>query len=69
VGFVIGGAVAAALSPRASYAVAGLGVLAVLAVAVVALRRIGWRGDEPAAEAEVDIAEPPAPPRTTLAPP
>jgi MFS family permease len=69
VGFVIGGAVAAALSPRASYAVAGLGVLAVLAVAVVALRRIGWRGDEPAAEAEVDIAEAPAPPRTTLAPP
>jgi MFS family permease len=69
VGFVIGGAVAAALSPRASYAVAGLGVLAVLAIAAVALRRIGWRGDEPAAEAERDVAEPPAPPRTTLAPP
>jgi hypothetical protein len=69
VGFVIGGVVAAALSPRASYAVAGLGVLAVLSVAGVALRRTGWRGDEPAADVEVDVAEAPAPPRTTLAPP
>jgi MFS family permease len=69
VGFVIGGAVAAALSPRASYAVAGLGVLAVLSVAAVALRRIGWRGDAPAAESEVELADAPAPPRTTLAPP
>jgi MFS family permease len=69
VGFVIGGVVAAALSPRASYAVAGLGVLAVLSVAGVALRRTGWRGDAPVADVEVDVAEAPAPPRTTLAPP
>ena len=44
-GFVIGGAVAATFSPRASYAVAGAGVLAVLAVALVALSRAGWRGE------------------------
>jgi MFS family permease len=69
VGFLIGGVVAAALSPRASYAVAGAGVLAVLAIAAVALRRTGWRGDEPASDADVDLAEAPAPPRTTLAPP
>jgi MFS family permease len=69
VGFVIGGVVAAALSPRASYAVAGLGVLAVLSVAGVALRRTGWRGDESVADVQVDVAEAPAPPRTTLAPP
>jgi MFS family permease len=70
VGFLIGGVVAALLSPRASYAVAGLGVLAVLAVAAVALRRIGWRGDERAAQAEPDAPEAPAPPpRTTVAPP
>jgi MFS family permease len=69
VGFVIGGVVAAALSPRASYAVAGLGVLAVLSVAGVALRRTGWRGDAPVADVEVDVAEAPAPPRTTLARP
>ena len=34
VGFVIGGAVAALFSPRASFVVAGAGVLAVLAVAI-----------------------------------
>ena len=45
VGFVIGGAVAAIFSPRTSYAVAGAGVLAVLAVASVALSRARWRGE------------------------
>jgi MFS family permease len=69
VGFVVGGVVAAALSPRASYAVAGLGVLAVLSVAVVALRRTGGRGDAPVADSELEVPETPAPPRTTLAPP
>ena len=44
-GFVIGGAVAATFNPRASYAVAGAGVLAVLAVAFVALSRTRWRGE------------------------
>jgi MFS family permease len=46
-GFVIGGVVAALLSPRASYAVAGLGVIAVLAISAVALRRAGWSGERP----------------------
>ena len=48
-GFLIGGAVAAIFNPRTSYAVAGVGVLAVLAVAFVALSRARWRG-EPAAD-------------------
>jgi hypothetical protein len=44
-GFVIGGAVAATFDPRTSYAVAGAGVLAVLAIALVALSRARWRGE------------------------
>jgi predicted small integral membrane protein len=40
-GFLLGGAVTAVASPRAAYLVAGLGVLAVLAVAAVALSRSG----------------------------
>jgi MFS family permease len=44
-GFVIGGAVAAIFDPRTSYAVAGAGVLAVLAVAMVALSRAKWYGE------------------------
>ncbi len=44
-GFVIGGAVAAVFSPRMSFAVAGAGVLAVLAIAFVALSRVNWRGE------------------------
>jgi MFS family permease len=39
VGFLAGGAIAVALGPRASFAVAGCGVLAVLALAALALRR------------------------------
>ncbi len=38
-GFVLGGALTAAASPRVAYAVAGAGVLVVLAVASLALRR------------------------------
>jgi MFS family permease len=67
-GFVIGGAVAAALSPRASYAVAGAGVLAVLALAAVALNRAGWRGDEPPPPAAEEVAGAPAPPRASPSP-
>jgi MFS family permease len=59
-GFVIGGAVAALLSPRASYAVAGLGVIAVLAIGAVALRRAGWSGERPL-EGVLDADVPPAP--------
>jgi MFS family permease len=44
-GFVIGGGVAAIFDPRASFAVAGAGVLVVLAVAVVALSRARWRAE------------------------
>ena len=59
VGFVLGGAVAAILSPRASFAVAGFGVLLVLAAAAVALTSVGWRGDKPPADLE-DMSPPPA---------
>ncbi len=50
IGFLLGGAIAAIVSPRASFAVAGVGVLAVLVVAVVVLRGLRWqepRRDEP----------------------
>jgi MFS family permease len=43
VGFLLGGAIAAILSPRASFAVAGIGVLVVLALAVLLLRGIRWQ--------------------------
>lgn len=46
-GFLLGGATATLFNPRVSYAVAGLGVLAVLAVAAGALARAGWRGEPP----------------------
>ena len=42
VGFLLGGAIAALVSPRASFAVAGAGVLVVLVAAVVALRGVRW---------------------------
>lgn len=41
-GFLIGGAVATVMTPRAAYAVAGAGVLIVLAGAVAALWRADW---------------------------
>jgi MFS family permease len=41
-GFLIGGAVAAIANPRVSFAVAGVGVLAVLGLAYAALARAGW---------------------------
>jgi hypothetical protein len=40
--------IAAVADPRASYAVAGLGVLAVLALGVARLRATGWVGAAPA---------------------
>jgi MFS family permease len=43
VGFLLGGAIAAIFEPRASYAVAGAGVVIVLAVAAAALRRADWK--------------------------
>jgi MFS family permease len=41
-GFLLGGAITALFSPRVSYAIAGAGVLAVVAVGVAALRRVDW---------------------------
>jgi MFS family permease len=43
IGFLCGGAIAALFDPRAAYAVAGAGVLAVLALAVLSLRRTELR--------------------------
>jgi MFS family permease len=56
VGFLLGGAVAALLSPRASFLVAGAGVLAVVAVAAPLLRRASWGEPAPAAEPEQPAA-------------
>jgi MFS family permease len=42
IGFLLGGAVAAVLDPRASFAVAGTGVLVVLVFAVARLRDVEW---------------------------
>ena len=42
VGFLLGGAITALFGPRASYALAGAGVLAVVAAAAAALRRVDW---------------------------
>jgi MFS family permease len=41
-GFLLGGVIAAVLTPRASYVVAGVGVLVVLAAAVLLLRGVQW---------------------------
>ena len=41
-GFLLGGAIAALFEPRLSYAVAGVGVIAVLAIAAITLRRAEW---------------------------
>jgi MFS family permease len=41
-GFLLGGAIAALFEPRLSYAVAGIGVIAVLAIAAITLRRAEW---------------------------
>jgi predicted MFS family arabinose efflux permease len=43
IGFVLGGLVAAAFDPRVAYAVAGAGVIVVLALGAIALRRAEWR--------------------------
>jgi MFS family permease len=43
IGFLLGGAIAALLEPRAAFAVAGAGVLAVLVLAALSLRRVDLR--------------------------
>lgn len=52
-GFILGGVIATVLDPRASFIVAGVGVLAVLVVAAIALRDTIW---------ERDVATPPGAP-------
>ncbi len=56
IGFMIGGAVAYLIDPRASFLVAGLGVLAVTAVAVPLLRRVEWPQASAGAEEAVETA-------------
>jgi MFS family permease len=56
VGFLLGGAIAALMSPRASFVVAGTGVLLILGLAILALRGVRWeRETEVAAEARPEI--------------
>jgi hypothetical protein len=55
VGFLLGGAIAAILNPRASFLTAGIGVIVVLALATPALARARWgeqRGPSAAAQDE-----------------
>jgi MFS family permease len=59
VGFLAGGAIAAALDPRAAFAVAGAGVLLVLALAALGLRGTRF-GEPPAAPSQWRETEPPA---------
>ena len=47
IGFLLGGAIAAIVSPRASFAVAGAGVLVVLGCAVLALRGTRFSAGQP----------------------
>jgi MFS family permease len=54
VGFLLGGAIAAIFVPRAAYAVAGAGVLAVLALALLVLRRVSFRPELEQASLQAD---------------
>jgi hypothetical protein len=55
-GFVLGGIVAQLVDPRASFFVAGVGVLAVLFVAAPLLRRTSWAPQEPPEVSPADQA-------------
>ena len=46
IGFILGGAIAELLSPRASFVTAGIGALGVLLVAVPLLRSVDWRPEQ-----------------------
>jgi MFS family permease len=59
VGFLLGGAIAQLLSPRASFLMAGLGVIVVLALVTPALARTRWA--EPVGELPPDQPGPPQP--------
>jgi MFS family permease len=69
VGFLLGGAIAAIFEPRAAFAVAGAGVIVVLAVAAFSLRRTDWtpslqQGKDPASARFLAEEGLPAPPRS-----
>jgi MFS family permease len=67
-GFIIGGVVAEAIDPRASFFVAGTGVLAVVLVATPLLRRFSWRPARDADVAPVGLMESPASPNLLTRP-
>ncbi|MGI8462281.1 MAG: MFS transporter [Solirubrobacterales bacterium] len=56
IGFVAGGVIAVTIGPRASFAVAGAGVLVVLAIAAVALRNAPLAGPKPPRQIAADPA-------------
>jgi MFS family permease len=59
VGFILGGALAAIFTPRLSYAVAGFGVLIVLAAAIVSMRHTEWAPElEQGADDDVEPVAP-----------
>ncbi len=57
IGFIAGGVIAAELSPRASYAVAGIGVLVILSAAVPFIRALGANDVIQAAQTQADGPE------------
>lgn len=69
VGFLLGGAIATIFEPRLSYAVAGAGVLAILAVAATMLRHVEWTPEldqGPGASDDASSLASGDPPRTAL---
>ena len=73
VGFLLGGAITAIFAPRASYAIAGAGVLVVVVAAAAALRRVDWapeleQGVSRAGEGPLRPQRAPAPSRSTPTP-
>ena len=58
VGFLLGGAIAAILTPRASFLTAGLGVIVVLAVVTPVLGRARWGERDAASVAADEVAQP-----------
>ena len=59
-GFLLGGAVTALFGPRTSYALAGAGVLAVVAAAAAALRHLDWAPEFEQGAAGDDASSPPS---------
>ncbi len=68
VGFLLGGAIAAIFTPRAGFAVAGAGVVVVLVLALLSLRRVDWEPELEQGSLQDDASSiaPEHPPRTVL---